>query len=115
DSVEAWGQVLRGIQESEWIHSAKVDAALRQEIATLACAVNGTLDRGGEQVNLARRKIHRHRAWFSDDRLRKICNHCTRSHIRNDLQRYFFVSSFGKVHGKSPLLNDFPTELLPKH
>ena len=53
--------------------------------------------------------------WFSDARLHGVCNHATRSHIRADLHRYFFVAAFGCVHGRSPLLNDFPKALLPNH
>jgi DNA (cytosine-5)-methyltransferase 1 len=50
-----------------------------------------------------------------DAKLKGVCNHATRSHIRADLHRYFFVSAFGLVHGRSPLLNDFPRALLPDH
>ena len=32
-----------------------------------------------------------------------------------DVARYMFVSYFGKKHGRSPRLSDFPEALLPKH
>jgi DNA (cytosine-5)-methyltransferase 1 len=35
--------------------------------------------------------------------------------MRSDLHRYFFASTFACVHGRSPVLEDFPTELLPVH
>ena len=63
----------------------------------------------------SRRAIRVHNDWFADDHLHGVCNHATRSHIRADLHRYFFVSVFGLVHGRSPLLNDFPKALLPDH
>ena len=63
----------------------------------------------------SRRSIRFEKDWFTDDSLEGVCNHATRSHIREDLYRYFFVSAFACVHGRSPLLDDFPTALLPDH
>jgi DNA (cytosine-5)-methyltransferase 1 len=54
-------------------------------------------------------------AWYLDDKLKGVCNHETRSHIKEDLYRYLFVSCFAKVKGVSPKLSDFPDSLLPKH
>jgi DNA (cytosine-5)-methyltransferase 1 len=31
------------------------------------------------------------------------------------LHRYLFVATYGKVHGRSPKLEDFPSALLPAH
>jgi DNA (cytosine-5)-methyltransferase 1 len=31
------------------------------------------------------------------------------------LHRYFFLAAFARVHGHSPRLKDFPTDLLPAH
>jgi DNA (cytosine-5)-methyltransferase 1 len=57
----------------------------------------------------------KHREWFSDRKLGGVCNHETRGHIREDLHRYFFASVFASEKGRSPLLENFPTQLLPKH
>ena len=53
--------------------------------------------------------------WYVDERLNGVCNHETRAHIRKDLHRYFFAAVFARQNGRSPTLNDFPKELLPKH
>jgi DNA (cytosine-5)-methyltransferase 1 len=53
--------------------------------------------------------------WYLDGKLRGISNHETRSHIKEDLYRYLFVSCFASVKGYSPKLSDFPALLLPKH
>jgi len=38
-----------------------------------------------------------------------------RSHILDDIYRYYFVSSYGKIFGRSPRITDFPKSLLPNH
>ena len=115
DSPEAWSGILMTIADADWLRSARVDEALRREIRALLRGVDATLGRGANFQPRARRVIHAHRDWFDDERLTGVCNHATRSHIRADLHRYFFVSAFARVHGRSPLLDDFPPELLPLH
>lgn len=53
--------------------------------------------------------------WYADPRLNGICNHETRSHIKEDLWRYAFASCYAEHSGMSPQLCDFPEALLPKH
>ena len=53
--------------------------------------------------------------WFVDERIKGVCNHETRSHIKEDLLRYLFASCFAKLNKRSPKLSDFPKSLLPKH
>ena len=55
------------------------------------------------------------KTWFYDQRLAGVVNHSTRSHIRGDLHRYLFVSTFGLVEKRSPTLGEFPKQLLPAH
>jgi len=55
------------------------------------------------------------KTWYLDNKLKGVCNHESRSHIKEDLYRYLFVSCFAKVKGHSPKLSDFPDALLPKH
>ncbi|MBL0357696.1 MAG: DNA cytosine methyltransferase [Chitinophagaceae bacterium] len=53
--------------------------------------------------------------WYLDKNIQGISNHQSRSHIKEDLWRYLFVSCFAKVKGHSPTLAEFPALLLPKH
>ncbi len=56
----------------------------------------------------------RHR-WFNDSDLDGVLHHSGRSHMTADLQRYLFAACFAKVHGRSPILAEFPRKLWPKH
>ena len=53
--------------------------------------------------------------WYLDKNIGGICNHESRSHIKEDLYRYLFASCFAKLRGRSPKLFDFPSSLLPLH
>lgn len=44
-----------------------------------------------------------------------VCNHETRSHIQEDLWRYFFAACFAEEEKRSAHLSDFPRKLLPHH
>ena len=115
DSSARWRDAVRSIHDAPWLNAPQVDDALRREIRGLLPAVDDDLDRGSEWMRPARRAIRMHSEWFNDKRLTGVCNHTTRGHIRADLHRYFFVAAFARVHGRSPLLEDLPKALLPKH
>jgi DNA (cytosine-5)-methyltransferase 1 len=115
DSGTAWRQALLDIPKSVWFRSAKLDESVRTEIRRLISEISATLERGDEYMLPTKRKVKQHDKWFTDPFLGAVCNHSTRAHIRMDLHRYFFVATFGRVNGRSPLLNDFPSELLPEH
>jgi DNA (cytosine-5)-methyltransferase 1 len=115
DSAELWHDAVVGIGRAEWLGDPKISENLRREIRRLLREVDVRLDRGGEFMRPARRLLHAHQDWFKDELLTGVCNHSTRSHIRADLYRYFFVSAFAQIHGRSPVLNDFPPEILPLH
>ncbi|WP_343225967.1 DNA cytosine methyltransferase [Luteolibacter marinus] len=53
--------------------------------------------------------------WYVDPSIGGFSNHKTRSHIREDLWRYFYCACFAKVKASSPTLKEFPKFLLPKH
>jgi len=55
------------------------------------------------------------REWYLDQRIGGVLQHESRSHMRSDLHRYLFASSFAKEYGFSPKIKNFPHELLPAH
>lgn len=58
------------------------------------------------------------RDWYVDPLLSGVLNHISRSHLKEDLHRYFFATTFSKVHGRFPKMPDYKSYgkgLLPKH
>jgi DNA (cytosine-5)-methyltransferase 1 len=110
DSPEAWRQAVREITKAAWLHNHELGEAITNAIRR----VGANLVRGGEFVPGATKPAI-HTRWFSDRRLGGVCNHETRGHIQKDLHRYLFATVFAQAKGRSPLLKDFPKQLLPHH
>jgi DNA (cytosine-5)-methyltransferase 1 len=53
--------------------------------------------------------------WLIDPAMDFVVNHETRRHMKEDLLRYLFASSYAIANGVSPKLHQYPTELLPNH
>ena len=54
-------------------------------------------------------------AWLACTMLQGFCQHESRTHMDSDLGRYLYASATAAVTGKTPRLNQWPAELLPKH
>jgi DNA (cytosine-5)-methyltransferase 1 len=114
DSAEAWRDVVREIADAVWLSKGVVDEEVRDAIVRTSRRVGAGLNRGGAFVPGTTIPAC-HADWFRDARLGGTCNHETRGHIRSDLHRYFFAAVFARKFGRSPLLEDLPKALLPKH
>lgn len=114
DSPAAWRDAIKCVAHSRWIDDNNVGSELRNKIKLYAERVRKSRSIGGRYIRTERNPNYLPE-WYKDDRLQGICNHYTRSHIREDIHRYFFASCFALVHKRSPLLRDFPEALLPKH
>lgn len=112
DTVDEWQQAIQSISNANWLTS--LDPILRKAIISAAKQIDPSLTRGALFM-AAKVKPSAHEHWYVDKALKGICNHETRSHIREDLHRYFFAAVYARVTGKSPTLKDFPAELLPAH
>jgi DNA (cytosine-5)-methyltransferase 1 len=71
-------------------------------------------DRGARYIQYAP-SVSYNAKWYIDKKLKGVCNHESRGHIRYDLYRYMFLACFAKIHGRSPLMSEFPVNLLPEH
>jgi len=113
-SGEAWSEVIKTIPKTSWIQDKKIHPELREEIVLAANRIRDSFPIGGRFVRSYNKPGYM-TDWFVDNNLRGVCNHSSRSHMKDDIYRYFFVSCFGRVYNHTPLLKDFPTELLPHH
>ena len=114
DGNEEWKNAIYRIKKRGILNglSQKVKEKIYNYIDNINIPQNGT---GSEFISQHNIEIQYRPDWFLDKRLGGICNHKSRSHMETDLQRYFFVSSYGKLNHTSPKLENFPIALLPKH
>lgn len=118
DSDEAW---LAAVEEgsallADWDgeHKNKVVEIMKAE-AEIAAERKET---GGQYVSAHKGRClltEKQKEWFLNPKLAGFTHHETRSHMRSDIHRYMFASSFAKAAGASPKLPDFPPDLLPDH
>ena len=56
--------------------------------------------------------------WYEDKNLHGACNHETRTHLLEDLRRYFFASTYAEKYKRFPRLSDYEKQsfqLMPDH
>jgi len=114
DSPQAWWKAVQELGDADWLQNNGISSDVREAVISELKNVGSKLDRGGKYIKGAT-KPKRHADWYCDPKLTGICNHETRGHIRKDLHRYLFAAVFAKIKGRSPLLEDLPKMLLPKH
>lgn len=116
DSAEAWKTLLVSFLHRRWFNTLRTQnhQRLASEIARSMARLATECGRGGRFVEGEARPAFA-KQWFLDKRLGGFCNHESRSHRKDDLARYIFVSAFGKAYGRSPKLSDLPADLLPEH
>lgn len=117
DTPERWLKVLNGACNGPWCVLAgmngqqDVTARMLQTVKTLSAPKR---NRGGRFLTYDVGAAC-HSEWYLDPCMGGVCNHETRLHMPADLLRYLYVACYGKERGVSPQLQDFPSELLPKH
>jgi DNA (cytosine-5)-methyltransferase 1 len=116
DTAEAWLTLLREAADRRWLQSAKsrspeLEVQLKSAINQLSKPQN---ERGSEFI-ACNTSIGYRPDWYLDERIGGACNHATRAHIVKDLYRYFFAACYAKAEKCSPVLRDFPKDLLPNH
>lgn len=113
DSKEEWKRAINDFLNNEYI--GKIETDVLEEIKNVIKNIKlPQKDRGYEFVEY-KMETDYEKSWFLDDKIKGVCNHSTRAHIKDDLYRYLFASCFAKVKGYSPKLENFPKKLLPKH
>jgi DNA (cytosine-5)-methyltransferase 1 len=122
DTDEAWLESIKEI-------GAKIKARTRTrgQISLIDQALKGAANnttRGGRFVlsgNLGFTKGYRGplKDWYCDPKLKGFLNHETRGHIKDDLARYLWSSTYAVLHRDrphpSPKASEFPGFLAPNH
>lgn len=113
DGKQEWVSLLQeSLEIGVW---ENIEKPVRDRIIQVINKINlPENDRGGVFVN-GNAEINYLENWYVDEKLKGFANHETRSHIKDDLYRYLFVSCFAEIEGRSPKLSDFPEQLLPLH
>lgn len=114
DSGKAWVGAVRGVADPCILNGDGIDVDVWRSVRETAKELSDSFRIGAEFVP-SEQKPKWQRSWYYDPKLGGACNHSTRAHIEQDLWRYFFAACFAKLRGKSPLLTDFPSHLLPNH
>lgn len=113
DTKEEWNLVLENsVADGVW---ENVDEDIKKRILQALVGMSQSEEgRGGLYIPAQPGKVT-NSSWYIDKNLGGICNHETRSHIKEDLHRYLFAACFAERRNRSPKLSDFPIDLLPKH
>ncbi|MGE3961767.1 MAG: DNA cytosine methyltransferase [Dehalococcoidia bacterium] len=116
DSDERWTQVIRSSASRLLRSTRSLTDGISDELERVrSCLVVPSDGRGERFVKANDTAPAYEPEWFCDPLLGGVPNHHTRGHMPDDLTRYLFTATFGRVLGRSPQLSDFPRGLLPRH
>lgn len=113
DGPVQWATALRAMTEKSWfsdIKSRQVKEKLRANLDLL----DSTLQTSGGELRKSGIRS-RLRDELRDSRVPVPPNHESTGHMRTDLWRYLYASTFAKVRRRSPTIRDFPLGLWPDH
>jgi len=114
DSSEAWMKIIR---ETDWAKLVRTAPDADPDVAESVAMIADTVT-AARLNSRPLRTVSQDRAapaWARDQSLDIHCNHEPRSHIPDDIRRYFFAAAWAQTVGHSPRLENFPPSLLPLH
>jgi len=112
DSANMWHDAIQAVASAKWLKV--LTPSLRHAVISASKRIKPDGTRGSTFMPIVSIP-KKYQEWFVDEAMLGICNHETRAHIRQDLHRYFYAAVFARENGRSPVLEDFPRELLPLH
>lgn len=120
---QEWHKFIQSIPQQSWFRKGnrlkiqnknKQIIDLKKEILHFLKKVPDYLTTGSEYLKTKSIPLYR-KDWFIDKRLKGVINHTSRGHMDKDLYRYFYAATYAQKIGKSPLLSEYPRQLLPNH
>ncbi|MBN1379484.1 MAG: DNA cytosine methyltransferase [Gammaproteobacteria bacterium] len=117
DTLERWRQILGTVTTRSWYLKGRqngLQSTVDKIDEALTKVQKQKLFSGAEILNY-RGDPKVYSTWYRHACEGIIMNHMGRSHIRGDLHRYLFASSFALANKRSVYLGDFPSSLLPAH
>jgi DNA (cytosine-5)-methyltransferase 1 len=126
DSPTNWQKAIQQMNRSKLkkvLEDKRVTPEVYEHLSQNLKGISGSPELTGSDMgmqisdskNIIKRPMYL-REWYQDVRLEGyITNHESRGHIRADLHRYLYYSSYAKVVGKSPTAVGLPKILWPQH
>ena len=117
DGQEQWQRALMAILNADFMRSRShgVEQLLRKRVQKTIDDLHGfQADRGAEFIR-CHPVAYYSRTGFSMPPSAASATTPRAPHMPPDLHRYLFVACYARVFGRSPELQDFPSELLPDH
>ena len=116
DSSQKWVNIIKRICNDSILNDDTVPKDVKQSILLNIDKLSQYLDKGDDYIPIKSATMpEKLGEWFTDKNLKGFCNHSARSHMPEDLARYFYCACYASVKGSSPKLEHFPKDLLPKH
>lgn len=118
DSLDDWKQVIVSARNCGWfdILRKEMKPELSHIMEDAIEKISATsLARGGNFVPTRATGTAWQTSWYRDARLNGVLNHHSKEHMPSDIHRYLFVASHSYIFGRSPILDEFPESLQPKH
>ena len=115
DNFENWKNILnefskefikKNKEKKEYVKTSKIIKESISKINKITSNFNNI--KSNQTLNY-------YKDWFEDKSIDYPLNHEPRSHIIEDIKRYFYASNFAQETNISPKLEHFPFELLPNH
>lgn len=113
DTAQVWASAVKEMLALPLTRSNCIEPEVKEKIDSSVKSLR-MVGGGGQFVPRPAEPSWR-RNWFRDARLKGVCNHESRRHMKEDLWRYLFAACYADVHKRSPTLHDFPPDLLPDH
>jgi DNA (cytosine-5)-methyltransferase 1 len=116
DNAEAWASAIRRLMQK--FRSDGLSVPILETMTSALGCLRSHAGIGGRWVPKCPGRLLPATAlteWLIDPAMDFVVNHETRRHMKEDLLRYLFASSYAIANGVSPKLHQYPTELLPKH